>query len=63
MEVITDFLTDSAKIVFGSAVIGFFIPGIVGPISLTTFAGGAVATTALLTLATLLSTKFKSIKP
>lgn len=59
MEVITDFLTDSAKIVFGSAVIGFFIPGIVGPISTSTFAGGAVATALLLTLAVILSTTYK----
>lgn len=59
MEVITDFLTDSAKIVFGSAVIGFFIPGIVGPISPVTFAGGAVATALLLTLAVILSTTYK----
>ena len=55
MEVVTDFLTDSAKIVFGSAVIGFFIPGIVGPISLAVFASGAIATNVLLSLAVIIS--------
>jgi len=56
MEVITDFLTDSAKIVFGSAVIGFFIPGIVGPISSNVFIGGTIATFTLLFFAVALST-------
>lgn len=55
MEVIVNFLTDSAKIVFGSAVIGFFIPGIVGPISLAVFASGAIATIVLLFLAVIIS--------
>ena len=55
MNVIIDFLTDSAKIVFGSAVIGFFIPGISGQITNIVFVGGIFATAIFLGIAVILS--------
>ncbi|MEK7560256.1 MAG: hypothetical protein AAB522_03075 [Patescibacteria group bacterium] len=54
MKVIVDFLTDSAKIVFGSAIIGFFIPGISGAITIQAFVGGVFTTIVFLTTASLL---------
>lgn len=57
MKIIIDFLSDSAKIVFGSAVIGFFIPGISGAITTQAFVGGVFTTVVFLTTATLLDKK------
>jgi hypothetical protein len=37
MDVIINFLTDAAKIIFGSAVVGFFIPSFGGHISNSIF--------------------------
>lgn len=55
MAVIIDFLTDAAKIVFGSAVIGFFIPGVTGEVTKTMFAAGSIVTAVFLILAVILS--------
>lgn len=59
MDVIINFLTDAAKIIFGSAVVGFFIPGIAGSISFVLFVGGLFATISMLTFAAILSHKNK----
>lgn len=59
MIIIIDFLKDGAKIVFGSAVVGFFIPSITGTITRGVFWGGVVATIFLLGLAIVLAKKFK----
>lgn len=59
MSVIIDFLTDGAKIVFGSAVVGFFIPGIAGEVTRAVFIFGSIATAVLLVLAVILSEKIK----
>lgn len=61
MAVIIDFLTDAAKIVFGSAVVGFFIPGVAGDITRNIFLGGSIATAILLILAVTLSKQIKKI--
>lgn len=55
MDVIINFLTDAAKIIFGSAVVGFFIPGIVGNVSATLFLGGILVTITFLFFAAFLS--------
>ena len=59
MNVIIDFLTDAAKIIFGSAVVGFFVPSISGEIIKAMFFGGATATLVFLVLAAVLSNKIK----
>ena len=55
MEIIVNFLGDTAKIIFGSAVVGFFIPGLVGKVTVATFIIGGLATIFFLWLAVLLS--------
>ncbi len=40
MEVVIDFFGDAAKIVFASAVVGFFIPGFSKEVAGTTLLGG-----------------------
>ena len=55
MAVIIDFLTDAAKIVFGSAVVGFFIPGVSGEVNQQMFIGGIMVTAIFLFLAAVLS--------
>ena len=55
MQIIVEFLRDAAKIVFGSAIVGFFIPGLAGDVSFRTFVGGVVSTMVLLVLAVILS--------
>lgn len=56
MNIIVDFLKDAAKIVFGSAVVGFFIPGLAdGGVKIGVFFGGIVATVTFLILAVVLS--------
>ena len=49
------------KIVFGSLVVGVFIPGSLGEVSWVTFLGGIVTTSFLLVLALILSDKIKTI--
>lgn len=61
MEVVVDFLTDAAKIVFASAVIGFFIPGLSGEVTTQMFSAGIVATASFLVLAAALSKRSKKI--
>ena len=61
MTVIIDFLTDAAKIVFGSAVIGFFIPGLTSEITKTMLFGGVVVTAVFLVLAVVLSKQMQKI--
>jgi len=55
MNVIVDFLTDSAKIIFGSAVVGFFIPGVSGQITNSIFVSGILTTAVFLGTAVILS--------
>jgi len=55
MEIIINFLGDSAKIIFGSAVVGFFIPGLAGKVTLVTFVTGSLLTFVFLWLAVVLS--------
>jgi len=62
MEIIINFLTDAAKIVFGSAVVGFFIPGLSGKITWVVLLGGVGATAGFLTLAVSLSKRPKQPK-
>ena len=62
MDVIINFLIDAAKIIFGSAVVGFFIPGIVGDISTTLFLGGIFVTITFLLLAASLSKRMQQLK-
>jgi hypothetical protein len=60
MDVIISFLTDAAKIVFASAVVGFFIPAFGASVTNTMFTGGAIMTIFLLTVAVGLSKLKKS---
>lgn len=55
MNVLVDFFTDSAKIIFGSAVIGYFIPSISGNVSSPMLISGIAATGMFLGIASLLS--------
>lgn len=55
MDVIINFLTDAAKIIFGSAVVGFFIPSFGGHVSNSIFIGGAGITVLFLAIAVALS--------
>ena len=55
MEIIVNFLGDASKIIFGSAVVGFFIPGLAGRVTAVTFIAGSLATIFFLWLAVLLS--------
>ena len=50
-EIISDFLRDASKIVFGSMVIGFFVSR---ELSITIFIGGVLTTIGFLSLAILL---------
>lgn len=59
MSVIVDFLTDAAKIIFGSAIVGFFIPGISGSVTTTAFFSGIVTTAGFLVFASVLSKNLK----
>ncbi len=61
MEIIINFLSDAAKIIFGSAVLGFFVPGIAGKVTLTLFFSGLIATMVFLGLAVVLSNRKKKI--
>lgn len=42
MTIIIDFLKDGAKIVFGSAAVGFFVPSLAEQVTPTIFALGAL---------------------
>ncbi|MEK7209018.1 MAG: hypothetical protein AAB677_02045 [Patescibacteria group bacterium] len=62
MEIIINFLSDAGKIIFGSAVVGFFIPSLAGRVSFATFVIGSLATIIFLWLAVvLLNLKKKKI--
>ena len=61
LKTIYTFSVDSAKIVFGSLVVGVFIPGSLGAVSWVTFSGGIITTSFLLVLALILSDKIKTI--
>ena len=59
MKIISDFLSDIAKIVFGSAVVGYFLPGFAGEVSFRIFIGGLLSTVLSLVLAVKLSNNNK----
>lgn len=59
MSVIIDFLTDAAKIIFGSAVVGFFIPGVAGEVNRMILFGGITTTAVFLSIAVALSERIK----
>ncbi|MBU1913113.1 MAG: hypothetical protein KKB22_06260 [Candidatus Omnitrophica bacterium] len=50
-SVVSDFFLDSAKITFGSLVIGIFTPGVIIKTPLSTFLNGLVISIIFLTLA------------
>ena len=54
MEIIINFLGDAAKIIFGSAIVGFFIPSLPGRVSFAAFITGSLATIIFLWLAMVL---------
>lgn len=56
-KVISEFFLDSAKIVFGSMVIGFFAPNVYGLVPWKSLAGGLTATATLLILASITTKK------
>ncbi|MEK7621977.1 MAG: hypothetical protein AAB415_02245 [Patescibacteria group bacterium] len=62
MEIIINFLSDAAKIVFGSAVVGFFIPGLSDKITWAVLLGGVGVTAGFLTAAVSLSKRLKQSK-
>jgi len=41
---LSQYFSDLSKITFGSAVLGFFVPGAVGSITIPIFIGGILAT-------------------
>lgn len=43
-KAISDLLFDFAKIIFASVIVGFFVPGIVGPINANVFIAGIIIT-------------------
>lgn len=55
IKVLSDFLSDTAKIIFASAVVGFFIPGMTGELPQVVLIGGLIATTTFLVAAMLLA--------
>jgi len=50
VESISNFFADLAKIVVGSAVVGFFVPGFGGDISTPIFISGTIISTGLFVL-------------
>ena len=50
IDTLSKYFADVSKILVGSAVIGFFVPSGVGPITLPVFIGGAVAALAFLSI-------------
>lgn len=48
INLLSQYFSDLSKIIFGSAVLGFFLPGIVGAITIPVFWGGIVATVSCL---------------
>lgn len=60
-KIIANFLLDGAKIIFGSLVVGAFVPSAAGNISWITFTGGLLAIAVFLSLAANLSKSFKII--
>jgi len=62
MEIIVNFLGDAAKIVFGSTVVGFFIPNLSGKITWVVLCGGAIVTVGFLAMAVSLSKRLKQSK-
>ena len=62
MEIIINFLGDASKIVFGSTVVGFFIPNLSGKITWAVLWGGVGVTVGFLILAVSLSKKLKQSK-
>jgi len=60
-KTISNFLLDGAKIIFGSLVVGAFVPTATGNISWVTFASGLLVIVVFLLLATNLSKSFKTI--
>ncbi len=47
IESISEFFADLAKILFGSAVVGFFVPGFAGNVSIPTFVVGSLLSAGL----------------
>jgi len=62
MGIIINFLGDAAKIVFGSAVVGFFVPGLSGKITWAVLLGGIGVTAGFLISAVSLSKRLKQSK-
>lgn len=61
LKTISNFLSDGAKIIFGSMVIGVFVPGASGEIPWFTFIVGIVLTVSFLVLSIILSKPTKEI--
>jgi hypothetical protein len=61
LKTILNFVIDSAKIIFGSLVIGVFVPSISGEISWSTFIIGVIMTLTFLGISLFLSSKIKKI--
>lgn len=47
IESISEFFADLAKILFGSAVVGFFVPGFGGNVSTSVFISGTIISAGL----------------
>lgn len=50
LDKISNYLMDLSKILFGSAVVGFFIPGFSGQVNLSIFVVGLILSTTFLAL-------------
>jgi len=59
-KTLSDFLLDSSKILFGSLVVGAFLPGTTGPVSWVTFVIGIFLTISFLIVAIILSKPLKN---
>lgn len=60
LKVVANFLLDGAKIIFGSLVVGVFVPGASGEIPWTTFLSGIGLTITFLGISAALTKTYKT---
>ncbi|OGE77954.1 MAG: hypothetical protein A2751_02835 [Candidatus Doudnabacteria bacterium RIFCSPHIGHO2_01_FULL_46_14] len=54
-DLLADYFSDLSKILFASAIVGFFVPSSIGQIGLTTFAVGTLATVVALVISLMMA--------
>jgi len=62
LKAFSEFFLDGAKIIFGSVVVGAFIPGTGGPISWLTFVIGTLATISFLVVSATITIRLTNTK-